>query len=79
MRAIHSIEGNIGSGKSTFLQLLQSHVPQIQVIPEPVAEWQKISDKFNLLEEYYKKPDRWAFTFQINAVLSRMKELDRLF
>jgi deoxyadenosine/deoxycytidine kinase len=44
-----------------------------------VAEWQKISDRFNLLEEYYKKPERWAFTFQINAILSRMKELGRLF
>ncbi len=29
MRAIYSIEGNIGSGKSTFLNLLKLHVPQI--------------------------------------------------
>lgn len=37
MRAIYSIEGNIGSGKSTFLNLLKTHIPEIQVIPEPVA------------------------------------------
>ena len=73
MRAIYSIEGNIGSGKSTFLNLLKVHVPQINVIPEPVAEWQKVSQKYNLLDEYYKDPNRWAFTFQINAILSRMK------
>lgn len=58
---------------------MKKHVPEIQVIPEPVAEWQKISDRFNLLEEYYKKPDRWAFTFQINAILSRINELKKLF
>lgn len=33
MKAIFSIEGNIGSGKSTFLNLLQNYLPNIQVIP----------------------------------------------
>lgn len=46
-------------------------------MPEPVADWQNIS-KFNLLDQYYKDPHRWAYTFQINAVVSRMKNLRNL-
>lgn len=78
MRAIYSVEGNIGSGKSTFLAVLKSHLHRIEVIPEPVAEWQHVSRRFNLLEEYYRDPTRWAFTFQINAILSRVKGLKNL-
>jgi uridine kinase len=37
MRSIYSIEGNISSGKSTFLHLLKRTFPQIELIPEPVA------------------------------------------
>ena len=83
MKVIHSIEGNIGSGKSTFLALIQRTFPHIHVMPEPVAEWQNIytndgDKKLNLLEKYYEDPHRWAFTFQTNAILSRMKELRKL-
>jgi deoxyadenosine/deoxycytidine kinase len=48
------------------------------VIAEPVAEWQSISNKHNLLQQYYDNPTRWAFTFQINAILSRMTLLNKL-
>ena len=46
---IISIEGNIGSGKSTFLQHLKTHNKSDNVIfvDEPVAEWLKIKDSSN--------------------------------
>lgn len=74
LKTIYSVEGNIGSGKSTLLALIQKQVSKTIVFPEPVAEWQKISE-FNLLDEYYKDPHRWAYTFQINAITTRMKGL----
>lgn len=77
MRTIFSVEGNIGSGKTTLLSLICKEIPQIKIMPEPVADWQNIS-KFNLLDQYYKEPHRWAYTFQINAVVSRMKNLRNL-
>lgn len=46
-------------------------MPNINVIPEPLAHWQK----HDLLNYYYKEPNRWAFTFQANAILSRMGQL----
>ena len=73
-KAIYSVEGNIGSGKSTLLSLIKEQISAIQVVPEPVADWQNVS-KFNLLEIYYKDPHRWAYTFQLNAVATRMKGL----
>ena len=36
------IEGNVGCGKSTFLELFRSY-PNIQIVQEPVAEWQNVS------------------------------------
>ena len=37
-----SIEGNIGSGKSTFLKLLSNSIKDCQIVQEPVQEWQNI-------------------------------------
>lgn len=33
-----AVEGNIGSGKSTFLEYCKLH-PDVEVVPEPVSEW----------------------------------------
>ncbi len=33
------VEGNIGAGKSTFLNKLSLVSENIQIIPEPVAVW----------------------------------------
>jgi thymidylate kinase len=51
MSQIISIEGNIGSGKSTILNSLKEHFnnnPKIVFLQEPVAEWDKIRDKNNI-------------------------------
>ncbi|CAD8118891.1 unnamed protein product [Paramecium sonneborni] len=70
-----SIEGNIGSGKSTLLKLLQHNYPQLHYLPEPVKEWQQINGnpKHNILESFYKDPNRWAYTMQNYAFYSRLK------
>ena len=59
------IEGNVGSGKSTFLKLLQEKGHQI--ILEPVNEWCNLFNKNgkNLLEEFYGNQERYAYTFHI--------------
>ena len=54
MHYIFSIEGNIGSGKSTLVKKLTTiltKLSNIQVIylPEPVAVWESIKDKNNPL------------------------------
>jgi deoxyadenosine/deoxycytidine kinase len=46
------------------------------ILDEPLTEWQNVGENrdVNLLEIYYKKPERWGFTFQIYAFMSRLKK-----
>lgn len=71
-----SIEGNIGSGKSTILKIIRESFPQLAILDEPLAEWQKVGEKgnINLLGLYYDQPERWGFTFQIYAFMSRLNK-----
>ena len=38
------VEGNIGSGKTTFLSLLEKKYPIGSVIYEPLEKWTELSD-----------------------------------
>ena len=44
------IEGNVGSGKTTFLNILQKHL-EIQALYEPVFLWEHI-DGNDLLKQF---------------------------
>jgi len=68
------VEGNIGTGKSTFLNKLAE---EFKVILEPVDEWTKTrnANGKNLLEEFYSDPARNAYLFQSIAFRSRMKNI----
>ena len=37
------VEGNVGSGKSTLVNILAGVEPRIDAIPEPVEAWQNVS------------------------------------
>ena len=69
------IEGNVGSGKSTFLKLLENE--GYKIILEPVDEWSAIknSNGKNLIEEFYGNQERYAYTFQSVAFRTRVKNL----
>jgi deoxyadenosine/deoxycytidine kinase len=68
------VEGNIGAGKSTFLKILQSYL-DIHPVFEPHQRWQDIEGE-NLLDKFYKDTNRWAYTFQTYAFVSRAVEHD---
>lgn len=65
------IEGNIGAGKSTFLRLIQEQLP-VQVVYEPLDQWQQVTADQNLLDHFYKDTKRWAYTFQSYAFITRI-------
>ncbi len=78
-----SIEGNIGSGKSTLLSRLKEHFKnseRVVFLPEPVEEWSTIKDEHGvtILENYYKDQHRWAFSFQMMAFITRVRQLKDL-
>jgi len=75
---IISIEGNIGSGKSTLIKMLKDlNNKQIVFLPEPVDEWNNIVDSngTNILTKYYSDQKRYAFSFQMMAYITRLKQL----
>ena len=58
------IDGNIGSGKTTQLNLLEKLGYRVR--REPIDEWP--------LEEFYKDPKRWAFYFHM-VILQTLRPL----
>lgn len=81
MPKIISIEGNIGSGKSTFIKYLKKVFDEkdVVIVPEPVKEWEKICDKDgkSMLHHFYEDQNRNAFSFQMMAYISRLAYLKR--
>ena len=79
---IFFIEGNIGSGKSTFLKNLEKYnlLTNVQFIEEPVNEWKETKDKdgINILEHFYLDMNRHCYTFQSFAFISRINQLDQI-
>lgn len=67
------LEGNIGAGKSSFLQILGDNL-DCQVIFEPHDRWQSINNSDNLLDLFYKNPNRWAYTFETFTLLTRLQD-----
>uniref|UniRef100_A0A1B6CFZ0 Deoxynucleoside kinase domain-containing protein n=1 Tax=Clastoptera arizonana TaxID=38151 RepID=A0A1B6CFZ0_9HEMI len=65
-----SIEGNVGSGKSTLMNYF-SHFPQVDARPEPIEEWRSVQGH-NLLMLTYENPQQWNFPFQHYVQLSRL-------
>jgi deoxyadenosine/deoxycytidine kinase len=85
MTTIISVEGNIGSGKSTFVKALQNYFNEtnefnkkkIYFLQEPVNIWETIknNDGENIIECFYKNQHKYAFSFQMMAYISRLSLL----
>jgi len=76
---LFTVEGNIGSGKSTFMTILKENLKHINGTPvvfveEPVAEWESIQsvDGKTMIELFYNDKAKYAFSFQIMAYISRL-------
>ena len=77
---IISIDGNIGSGKSTLLSKLKDYYENdknVLFLKEPVDDWEKITDEngVTMLEKFYSDQDKYSFSFQMMAYVSRLKVL----
>jgi len=83
MPKIYSIEGNIGSGKSTLIKFMKKNLKCIKLrkiiyLQEPVKSWESFTDgKSNIVEKYYGDQKEWAFSFQMMAYISRIAQLKK--
>ena len=76
MPKIISIEGNIGTGKTTILSKLEEKYAgdkTVVFIKEPVDVWEQIRDASgeNILQKFYADSAKYAFPFQVMAYITR--------
>jgi deoxyguanosine kinase len=73
---IITLDGNIGVGKSTLLKLIGQMLQDVEIVLEPVNEWEKLvsDDGKSLLSHFYEDSVRWGYTFQNCAILTRILE-----
>jgi deoxyadenosine/deoxycytidine kinase len=75
-----SIEGDIGAGKTTLINTMRTMYPNWHFIPEPIETWQNLKtvEGDNLLELFYKNKERYSYTFQNCALLSRALNIKQI-
>ncbi|KAL5106812.1 Deoxynucleoside kinase [Taenia crassiceps] len=64
-----AVEGNIGCGKSTFLNYFKELSPKIQVSFEPIVLWNDVKG-FKLFEVFYGNPSRWSTPFESQVMVT---------
>ena len=67
------VEGNIGSGKTTFLKPFERHKGIVEVCPEPVEKWRDLQGH-NLLQKMYQDPTRYSLLLQTYIQLTMVQE-----
>jgi len=85
-QVVISVEGNIGSGKSTFMTYLSElyetdphnfNDKKIAFVQEPIEEWNTVRDENDepMLKIFYGNQKRNAFSFQMMAYISRLVKI----
>jgi len=85
MAIIYTVEGNIGSGKSTLVKILKKLLPQrissakFIFLQEPVDIWNTIKDNDGktIIEKFYSNQEKYSFPFQMMAYISRLSQITR--
>ncbi len=74
---LYTVDGNIGSGKSTFLSHIAKTYSHIITIQEPVNEWFHIKNEHgvSLFEMFYQNPERYSYLFQMHVLNSRFMKI----
>jgi deoxyadenosine/deoxycytidine kinase len=82
MAQIISIEGNIGSGKSTLVTYLKNTLDKDKYVfvDEPVNTWQSIRDNegVDIISKFYEDQEKYAFPFQMLAYISRISAIKKV-
>ncbi len=74
---IFSIEGNIGSGKTTIIHHLQRLYKDVILVEEPVKDWQNLEGE-NLLKKKNEDLIRWGYSFEAYVLITKMNELTKV-
>ena len=76
MSYLISLEGNIGSGKDSIIQLLKRYFnDDILFFDDSIYNW----ENEKLLQNFYKDPERWAFAFEVHSTSQKCKRLKNFY
>jgi deoxyadenosine/deoxycytidine kinase len=68
------VDGIIGAGKTSYLQVLEEDLKQyglrVTMVREPVEKWKECG----ILQRFYEDKSRWAYHFQAKAFHDRILE-----
>lgn len=82
MKHFFAIEGNFGSGKTDFIQMLHTIFnDKVACRTEPQYKWKSTLHSrectSNLLDLFYADTKRWAYTFETRCIVSRIMDYKR--
>ena len=82
MAILVTVQGNIGSGKSTLVERLRERFQgneSVCFLQEPLDIWNTITDEHGtpMLTLYYADQKKYAFSFQMMAYISRLHLLKK--
>ena len=75
---MYLVEGNIGAGKSTFLQLIKNQLPHLEIAFEPINIWHTAEHGKSLLQNFYTDTKRWAYTMENFTLINRTFENSKI-
>ena len=82
MTLLITVQGNIAAGKSTLVKELQRQYAgnaRVCFLQEPVDEWENIknADGESMISLFYGNQEKYGFSFQMMAYISRLASLKR--
>lgn len=70
------VDGLVGAGKTTFINLLKKSLPNIHVVEEPAAQWLDVQGHGSLWDLYLQDQKRWAFSTEVYIPFIRIQVLE---
>ena len=64
-----TVEGNIGSGKTTFLEYFSKLHDEVEIVIETVEKWMNVNGH-NLMQMMFEDPEKWSSPFQTYVLLT---------
>ena len=69
-----SVEGNIGCGKSTFLDFVEANYGDVcHVQREPIDKWLEVGGKYHLFANFYTNPEKYSEIFQTHVFITMLR------
>lgn len=72
------VEGIPGGGKTTLLNILSTAMKDVEIIEEPISDFQNVNNLGNILNLVFKDPERWFLAMQVYAGLRRLNLIEKV-